>query len=136
MDTNEMKSTAVRFVEEFWNSGNVDALQELMTTDVVVHSPDVGGIEGLKAFANKLRSAFPDWHSTPEELIAEGDTVVERWTGRGTHSGSLFGEQPTGKQVSVPGTVYYHFRDGKISEFRGTFDQFSLMAQIGAARTV
>src|SRR5687767_3117983 len=102
MESQAMKDLVVRFVDEFWSSGNLDtATREMMTSDVVVHEPKVkgGGIEGLKDFAMMLRSAFPDWYSTPEELLAEGDMVVERWTGRGTHSGPLFGAAPTGIKV-------------------------------------
>jgi predicted ester cyclase len=121
-------------VDQFWSSGNLDtAGRDFMTTDVIIHEPKVegGSIEGLKAFATMLRDAFPDWHSTPEELIAEGDTVVERWTGRGTHERPLFGATPTGKQVTLPGVVFYRITDGKISEFRGLFDQYALFQQIG-----
>ena len=61
----------------------------------------------------------------------EGDRVVERWTGRGTHQGAFQGIPPTGKQVSVPGVVFYQIRDGKITEFRGQFNMMSLMQQLG-----
>jgi predicted SnoaL-like aldol condensation-catalyzing enzyme len=75
------KTLVVRFVEEFWSTGNLAVADELMTPDVIIHAPEVGGLAGLKAFNTALRTAFPDWHSTPEELIAEGDCVAERWTG-------------------------------------------------------
>jgi predicted ester cyclase len=78
------------------------------------------------------RGSFPDWHSTPEELIAEGERVAERWTGRGTHQGELAGIPPTSKLVEVPGSVFYRIVDGKIVEFRGQLDMMSLMQQIGA----
>jgi steroid delta-isomerase-like uncharacterized protein len=70
--------------------------------------------------------------TTPEELIAEGDRVVERWTGRGTHRGEFQGIPPTGKQVAVPGVVFYRIRNGKIAEFRGSFDMLSMLRQFGA----
>jgi len=129
----ENKALVVRFVEEFWSSGNLAAADELMSPDVVIHSPEVGGIAGLKAFNGTLRAAFPDWHSTPEELIAEGDRVVERWTGRGTHRGHFQGIPPTGNRVAVPGVVFYRVEDGAIAEFRGSFDMLSMLQQLGAA---
>jgi steroid delta-isomerase-like uncharacterized protein len=92
----------------------------------------VGDTEGLKAFNRMIRAAFPDWHSTPEELVAEGDVVVERWTGRGTHRGEFQGIPPTGEQVEVPGVVFYRIRDGKIVEFRGSFDGLAMLRQLGA----
>jgi steroid delta-isomerase-like uncharacterized protein len=127
------KALVVRFVEQFWSTGNLAAADELMTPDVIIHAPAVGGVAGLKAFNTALRTAFPDWHSTPEELIAEEDRVVERWTGRGTHRGAFQGIAPTGRPVAVPGVVFYRIQDGKIAEFRGSFDQLSLLQQLGAA---
>jgi len=132
MSTEANNALVLRFVDEFWSKGNLTAADELMTPDVVIHEPEVGSMAGLKAFNTVLRSAFPDWHSTPEELVAEGDRVAERWTGRGTHRGEFQGIPPTGKQVAVPGVVFYRIRDGKISEFRGTFDRLSMLQQLGA----
>jgi steroid delta-isomerase-like uncharacterized protein len=131
MDSQEMKDLVTRFVDEFWSSGNLEAADRLIAKDAVVYEPQVDGVEGLKGFATMFKSAFPDWRSTPEEMIAEGDTVVERWTGRGTHRGALFGAAPTGKTVTLPGVVFYRIRDGKIAEFRGYFDQYSLLQQLG-----
>ena len=125
------KALVVRFVEEFWSKGNLAAVDELMTPDAVIHQPEVGGIAGLKAFNTTFRAAFPDWYSTPQELIAEGDRVAERWTGRGTHRGEFQGIPPTGKQVAVPGVVFYRIRNGKIVEFRGSFDLLSMLQQLG-----
>jgi predicted ester cyclase len=88
-------------------------------------------LEGLKGFAVTFREAFPDWHSTFDELVAEGDTVAERWTGRGTHQGELQGIPPTGRRVEVPGSVFYRIVGGTIVEFRGQLDMLSLMQQLG-----
>ncbi len=130
----ENKALVRRFVEEFWNEGNTAAVDELMATDAVIYMPtgEVADPEGLKNFAAWWRNPFPDWHSTFEELIAEGDMVAERWTGRGTHRGELQGIPPTDKRVEVPGSVFYRIVDGKIVEFRGQLDMMSLMQQIGA----
>jgi steroid delta-isomerase-like uncharacterized protein len=130
----ENKALVLRFVEEFWNEKNPDAADELMASDAVIHMPtgEVVDLDGLKGFAAMWRGSFPDWHSTPEELIAEGERVAERWTGRGTHQGELAGIPPTSKLVEVPGSVFYRIVDGKIVEFRGQLDMLSLMQQIGA----
>src|SRR5688572_1356011 len=97
------KDVVYRFVERFWNSGDTAAIGTLMATDAVIHQPEVGGTDGLKEFNRRLRAAFPDWYSTVEEMVAEGEAVVERWTGRGTHRGEFQGIAPTGRQVAVPG---------------------------------
>ncbi len=133
MTTEDNKALVLRFVEEFWSQGNLAAADALMTPDVIIHQPEVGGVAGLKAFNTMLRAAFPDWYSTPEELIAEGDRVAERWTGRGTHREEFQGIAPTGQRVAVPGVVFYRIRDGKIVEFRGSFDRLSMLEQLGVS---
>ena len=134
MSTEENKALVRRFVEELWNEGNIATADELMAPDAEIHMPtgEVVDLDGLKGFAGAFRESFPDWHSTFEELIAEGDRVAERWTGRGTHRGALQGIAPTGKRVEVPGSVFYRIVDGKIVEFRGQLDMMALMQQLGA----
>ena len=135
MSAEENKALVRRFVQEFWNEGNTAAADELMASDAVIHLPtgDVLDLEELKIFAGTWRESFPDWHSTFEELIAEGDRVAERWTGRGTHLGELQGIPPTGKRVEGPGSVFYRIVGGKIVEFRAQFDMIGLMQQLGVS---
>jgi steroid delta-isomerase-like uncharacterized protein len=134
MSAEENKALVRRFVEEFWNEGKTAAADELMALDAEIHLPtgEVVDPDGLKSFAGTFRESFPDWHSTFEELIAEGERVAERWTGRGTHRGELQGIPPTGKRVEVPGSVFYRIVGGKIVEFRGQLDMMGLMQQLGA----
>ncbi len=133
MSAEENKALVRRFVEEFWNEGNMSAADELMAIDAEIHMPtgEMVDLDGLKRFARTFRASFPDWHSTLEELIAEGDRVAERWTGRGTHRGELQGIPPTGKLVEAPGSVFYRIVGGKIVQFRGQLDMMSLMHQLG-----
>jgi steroid delta-isomerase-like uncharacterized protein len=134
MSAEENKALVRRFVEEFWNEGNVSAADELMAIDAEIHMPtgERVDLDGLKGFGDTFRGSFPDWHSTLEELVAEGDRVAERWTGRGTHRGELQGVPPTGKRVEAPGSVFYRIVGGKIVEFRGQLDMMSLLQQLGA----
>ena len=134
MSAEEHKELVRSFVEKFWNEGNTAVADELMASDAAIHMPtgEVVDVDGLKGFAGAFRGSFPDWHSTFEELVAEGDRVAERWTGRGTHRGELQGIQPTGKRVEVPGSVFYRIIEGKIVEFRGQLDMMGMMQQLGA----
>jgi steroid delta-isomerase-like uncharacterized protein len=134
MSFEENKVLVRRFVEEFWNQGNTAAADELMTAEATIVLPGSGHVskENFKASAVALRGAFPDWHSTVEEMIAEDDRVGERWTGRGTHRGEFQGIAPTGRRIAVPGFVFYRIRAGKIAEFRGLFDGLSMLHQLGA----
>ena len=70
------------------------------------HGPirDLEGIEAFKQFVTAIHSAFPDINFTVEDLIAEGDKVVVRWTMTGTHTNEFMGIAATGKQFKVPGT--------------------------------
>ena len=134
MVAEENKAFVRLFEEQFWNKGNLAAADELMTADAMIVLPGMGQVDRttLKAFAASLRGAFPDWYSTTDELIAEGDGVAERWTGRGTHQSEFQGIAPTGRQVTLPGFVFYRVVSGKITEFRGLFDELDLMQQLGA----
>jgi steroid delta-isomerase-like uncharacterized protein len=132
MNGDANKDLVIRFVDAFWSKGDMAAIGDLMALDATIHQPEVGGTAGLKAFNRTLRTAFPDWHSTPEELIAEGENVAERWTGRGTHLGEFQGIPPTGRRVEVPGVVFYRIMNGKIVDFRGSFDMLRMLQQLGA----
>jgi steroid delta-isomerase-like uncharacterized protein len=130
----ENKALIRLFDEELWNKGNLAAADELMAADATIVLPGMGQVsrEGFKAFAASFRSAFPDGHATTDELIAEGDRVASHWTWRGTHQGTFQGVAPTGRSVTLPGTVFYRLAAGKITEFRGQFDGLDLMQQLGA----
>ncbi|HLJ67937.1 MAG TPA: ester cyclase [Chloroflexota bacterium] len=134
MTIEDNKALVARFVDEFWSSGNESAVDELMAEGVaiMVNNQTVEDPLALKSFARLLRGAFPDWHSEVEELVGEGDRVAERWTGHGTHVGEFQTIRATGRQVAVPGTVFYRIAAGRIVEFRGQFDRLSLLEQLGA----
>ena len=95
-----------------------DALAEVYADDFILHEPDedIVGIEGLAQFVSMKRSAFPDLRITLEDDIAEGDKVVSRWAGQGTHQGELMGIAPTGNQVTITGITIHRIEDGKIVE--------------------
>ena len=64
-------------------------------------------------------------------MVAEGDKVVTRWTGRGTHSGPRMGIPPTGRKVEVTGMRMFRLAEGKIVETWVNWDMFGLMQQLG-----
>ena len=74
------------------------------------------GPEGFRQFYARLRSAFPDLRYTVDDLIAEGDKVVVRWTWSCTHTSVFRGIAPTGKQATVTGMAIYCLAGGKIVE--------------------
>jgi steroid delta-isomerase-like uncharacterized protein len=134
MSTEENKGIARRIVEEFINNGDLSVVDELFATDFVNHSPGLGttpDLEGFKQFIINVRSAFPDQKLTIEDLIAEGDMVVLRMTGRGTHTGDLGILPATGKQFEVPLISILRFANGKAIERWSVSDEISMLQQLG-----
>ena len=130
------KNAVRRLIEEVWNKGNLHVTEELFAPNYTHHdhsTPDVGqGPESEKKRAALYRTAFPDMRLTIEDLIAEGETVIARWSCRGTHKGDLSGIAPTGKQVNMTGISIARFTNGKMSEGWVNWDALALMQQLGA----
>ena len=137
MGTEENKALVRRFVDEVINGLRPEAIDELVADGYAYHAPgmEIAGREGIAGVFAMLRAAFPDWHEDIEDLIAEGDKVVFRVTGRGTHQGEFQGVPPSGRPVTVAGTDIVRLEDGKLAEHWANFDQLGLMAQIGALPT-
>ena len=88
--------------------------------------------EGLKQFATDLYRAVPDWTVTIDDLVSEGDKVVVRWTGRGTHLGEWNGAPATGRPVSTTGIDIERFADGQIVQEDGEVDMHGFLRQVEA----
>jgi steroid delta-isomerase-like uncharacterized protein len=132
----ENKAIVRRFIEEVWNNGNLDVIDELVSEDHVDHDPGregtPGGREGMRAFVQMYRSAYPDTHIEFGEIIAEGDLVAGNWTATGTHQGELMGIAPTGRSIKITGMGMDRVRDGQIVESWGNYDSLGMLAQLGA----
>jgi steroid delta-isomerase-like uncharacterized protein len=125
-----------RYFEEVLNAGNLEVVDELIARTYVSHYPTGydfgGGPKGVKQIVTAVRAGFPDVHFTVEDVLAEGDKVVGRWTFRGTHQGDFMGILPTGRKVSVMGIAIYRIARGKIIEAWVAWDSLGLMQQLGA----
>jgi predicted ester cyclase len=86
-------------------------------------------------FASALLAAFPDLHVQLDDMVADGDKLVSRYTVHGTHDGELMGIPPTGKQVSIGGIAIDRFEDGQSVEHWEVFDQMGMMQQLGVIPT-
>ena len=132
----ENKAVVRRFIEEVWNSGNLDVIDELIAENHVDHDPaqagGPGGRQGVRAFVEMYRSAYPDTRIELGELIAEGDFVAGPWTATGTHQGELMGIAPTGRSIKITGMGMDRVRDGRIVESWGNYDSLGMLAQLGA----
>jgi len=135
MSERENKALVRRFTEEFRNRGNLAVAEELLAPDYVLHAgigPDIHGIEGCKQDIITVRKAFPDFHMTIDDMVAEGDKVAYRWTMCGTHRGELMDTHPTGKKVTGWGMSIDRIIGGKIVETWNRYDSLGFMEQLGA----
>jgi steroid delta-isomerase-like uncharacterized protein len=126
-DPEANKAMVRRELEEVWHQGNLAALNEIYSTDFVNHDPSrpqVTDLESYKGWASACLTDYPDLHMSIEDMIAEGNKVVYRWTFIGTH-------KDLGKQVSDPGITICRFADGKIVEAWLADDLLGAQMQLG-----
>jgi steroid delta-isomerase-like uncharacterized protein len=121
---------------EIVNQRNPDLIEEFYPAEFVWHEPDrdIRGYEQAKQFVSTFFEAFPDINISVDDVIAEGDKVVSRYTFRGTHQGETqeFGP-PTGRQMELEGITIHRFEDGKIVEEWERYDNLSALQQLGIA---
>lgn len=126
------KQSAVRLYE-LLNAGRVESVGDLVTTDYVEHDPLPGqghGREGaIDRFATIVGALAP--HFTIEDVIADGDRVVVRWTNSGTHVGEFAGIPATGGTFSIAGIDIYRVEGDRLAEHWHVVDQLSMLGQLG-----
>ncbi len=135
MSTEENKVIIHRWVDEAWNQGNVEILDDLTHPAFIDHHlpPDVPpNIEGHKAWIQMVRAGFPDIHITIEDVVVGDEKVAARMSVSGTHTGEFMGMPPSGKSIHFGAIGISRFTDGKSVEYWETFDALSMMQQIGA----
>ncbi len=131
----DVKALARRYYDEIWNKGNLSLIDTFCGSDYRGSEPLSGSTssrEELKQIIQGYRTAFPDLVMKPEQFVSEGDTVVVRWTGTGTHRGEIMGMPPTGTKASVTGIDILRFSNGKLVEDVSQFDVLKMMQSIGA----
>jgi steroid delta-isomerase-like uncharacterized protein len=132
MAVEQNKEIVRRFYEEVMNKEAVDALEELAVPDYEEHDPLPGqgtAREGLRERATMLIRGFQP-KFTVEDIFAEGDRVVARWTNTGTHVGEFMGIPPTNKTVTIAGIDIYRLQDGKLAEHWHVVDMLSMLVQL------
>ena len=136
----ETNKAIVRRYREIHNNDEMERLEEVLAADFVPHSTMPGmpwnGLESARQIHLLARASFPDMSVQTEDLIAEDDRVVERWTQTQTHTGAPFmGIPPSNKPLVMTGMSIYRIANGKIVEHWGNMDFFGMMAQMGAIPT-
>jgi predicted ester cyclase len=121
-----------RLIEEGFNQGNLAVVDELVSQGSHEHQRGSrDGVEGTKDTIKYLRSAFPDFKITIDEVVVSGDKVWARQRGGGTNLGSFAGHPPTGIKAFTDVIDLVRIEDGKIVEHWGVPDQLGMMLQLG-----
>ena len=132
MSAEQNIATFRRVIEEGFNQGNMAALDDCFTPTYTEHQFDLPPtLEGFKGSIRYLRDTFSDFRLTIEDMVADGDKVWVRMTGRGTQAKEFMGHPPTGKSFTITVVDICRFEQGKIVEHWGVPDRFHLIAQLG-----
>lgn len=132
MSVDANKDTALRLYE-LLNAAKVEGVGDLVSADYEEHDPLPGqgsGREGVLDRFSTITGALAP-HFTVEDVVAEGDRVVVRWTQAGTHVGEFAGIPPTGKTFTMSGIDVYRAEGGVLYEHWHVIDQLSMLGQLG-----
>jgi steroid delta-isomerase-like uncharacterized protein len=137
--TNELTSNkrlVVAFIQELFTGGDLTAVPRYLDPDFVNHDPPFpgapAGAEGMRLAAEMFRRALPDWHSELDQMVAEADIVVERFTASGTHTGGeLMGVPANGRGIVLAGINIFRIDGDRIVERWGRLDELGLLRQLG-----
>ncbi len=116
------------------NTGHLDLLRELISSDSVDHDPSPGqgtGPEGYIKFFTMMRTAFPDLKIEVETMVADDDKVAFAYTINGTHQATFMTVEPTGKTIKARGMQISKFENGKMTERWGSSDELGILKQLG-----
>lgn len=133
MSTEEAKAT-VRHMFEIANEKDPDTYVEVLHEDFVNHSAPPGipnDRQGYRKILSMYVNAFPDFEITVEDVVAEDNAAMTRWTARGTHQGEFMDIPPTGKTAEMTGLTFNRVADGKVIEQRENADMMGLLQALG-----
>ena len=129
----ETNKKSVLRLYELLNQGDVESVGDLVAEDYEEHDPLPGqgaGRDGAVDRFSLITQALAP-HFTIEDVVAEGDRVVVRWTNAGTHVGEFAGIPPTGRTFTIAGIDVYRVADGLLCEHWHVIDQLAMLGQLG-----
>jgi steroid delta-isomerase-like uncharacterized protein len=133
--TDKNKAICRLFFDELLNKANYSIIEQLVDPDVISHDPFPGQAKGAKGLLDTMKlfhTAFPDMKIIMNDMVAEEDRVMSKFTVTGTHKEEFMGIHATGKKISYEEVVILRLADEKIVEHWAVADALSLMQQIGA----
>jgi predicted ester cyclase len=119
---------------EVWSKGDMEVIDELYDPGYLAHwtsGPDTQGLDELREVINEARTAFPDLTENIQQIVAEGDLVVTRFTSIGTFEGKIMGISPKNRKVNRQEMAIHRLVNGKIVEQWTVADSLVLMQQLG-----
>jgi steroid delta-isomerase-like uncharacterized protein len=135
MTTETNKALVRRWIEAGWNGHDLTLIDTLYDPNVVQHDPSsplpVSSSEALKQYIGGFLTAFPDLYFTIDDLLAESDKVLWRFTAEGAHTGPLIGIPPSGERAVVTGMALFRVANDKIAEVWVNFDALGMLQAIG-----
>jgi hypothetical protein len=135
MSLEQNKALCLRWHMEIFKKQHLGGADEIIAPGFVWHHslmPVPPGPEGAKQIAKVMLDGFSPDEISEDFTVAEGDKVVNRWTGKLTHRGEYLGIPATGKQVTVTGVDIFRVEGGKIAELWQEADWLGLLQQLGA----
>lgn len=135
MSQADLRAVAARVFSDLISQGDVSLAEALIAPDFVDRRGGPPGRDGFVMGLQMVRAAFPDWTSTPDELVVEGDRVAGRWTVTGTHLGDFMGIPATGRRVTMAEAGVLRFEGGRLAELSRVADELSLLRQLGVLPT-
>jgi steroid delta-isomerase-like uncharacterized protein len=133
----DLKDVTRRFYKEVFENRNLDAVNDLVTEDTIEHDQPPPGVtlkpgrEGVKQLCKIYVDAFNPMSVQVHEQYRDGNTVINRLTYSGTHSGTLSGVPATGKQITTEAIDIVRFKGDRIAEHWGLFDAVGMLTQMG-----
>jgi steroid delta-isomerase-like uncharacterized protein len=134
MSAEDNKAVVRRLIEEVYNEGNLDVVDQLVAPDIFDHAavPEHRhGVDGFKHVMEWVRPFSSDVHYDIDDIISEEEKVGVRMTQSGTHTGTVRDIPPTGKCFSVDYVHWFRLADGKIEELWAVRDDLSQLEQLG-----
>lgn len=129
--TQTLRAIAAQIFEDVISKGNLRLADSLIAETYVDHRGGPQGRAGFLLGLQAIRAAFPDWTSTVEDMVVEGDRVAARWTVRGTHQGSFMGLPATHRAITMQEAGILRFENGQLAEIWRVADELSLLRQLG-----
>jgi steroid delta-isomerase-like uncharacterized protein len=116
-----------------WNQWDKSVFPKILAEDIQFRGSlgnVVEGHQGVSQYMDYIRAAFPDFHNAIEQIISEADQAFARLTYTGTHRGTIFGIEPTGRKVTYAGAAVFTFRNDRIAEVWVLGDIYNLLQQL------